>query len=307
MDTRSGEVIREFEQNDNDPLLSVLHMPIAAGECHVDGVHKAYIANAASGFVSVLNVDALKLTKSIPVTLTPDGKTGLGLLDTLQVPIQTPVSPDEKWVATAVFSITSVDRAQTGAADHIAIIDTSTDTVVKFIPGPAGTHGVNWGAKAGGGYYAYVTAQHSNALTVIDPDPDNNGKADDAGVVGRIILSNGSPGAGATDGTGGQGVKPLPMTHDGWIQPTVALAGTGALSAEVESWIAALTPEQRDPSHGHDCRADFNRDCALDLFDFLAFTNAFNAESPGADFDGSGAFDLFDFLAFVNAFNEGCD
>ena len=31
-------------------------------------------------------------------------------------------------------------------------------------------------------------------------------------VVGTIILTNASPGAGVTDGTGGQGVKPLPIT-----------------------------------------------------------------------------------------------
>nr|MBA2436449.1 hypothetical protein [Chthoniobacterales bacterium] len=67
--------------------------------------------------------------------------------------------------------------------------------------------------------------------------------------VGTILLSNRSRGAGATDGTGGQGVKPLPMTHDGWIQPTVALFGTGQLSPEVEGWISKLTPEQKDPSH----------------------------------------------------------
>jgi len=52
-----------------------------------------------------------------------------------------------------------------------------------------------------------------------------------------------------TDGTGGQGVKPLPMTHDGWNQPTVALSGTGQLSREVEGWIRRLTPEQKDPGH----------------------------------------------------------
>ena len=57
----------------------------------------------------------------------------------------------------------------------MAIIDTTTDKVVKFVPTPAGTHGVNWGAKLGGGYYAYVTNQHSNALTVIDPDPNGDG------------------------------------------------------------------------------------------------------------------------------------
>jgi hypothetical protein len=35
------------------------------------------------------------------------------------------------------------------------------------------------GAKLGGGYYAYVTNQHANVLTIIDPDPngDNNGTA----------------------------------------------------------------------------------------------------------------------------------
>ena len=66
-------------------------------------------------------------------------------------------------------------------------------------------------------------------------------------VVGRIVLSNGSDGAGPTDGTGGQGVKPLPMVHDGWIQPAVALMGTGQLSADVESWIVALTDQQKSP------------------------------------------------------------
>ena len=50
-----------------------------------------------------------------------------------------------------------------------------------------------------------------------------------------------------TDGTGGQGVKPLPMTHDGWIQRTVALSGTGKLSAEVEGWVSRLTPQQKNP------------------------------------------------------------
>jgi hypothetical protein len=44
--------------------------------------------------------------------------------------------------------------------------------VVAFVPTPAGMHGVNWGAKLGGGYYAYVTNQHANVLTIIDADPN---------------------------------------------------------------------------------------------------------------------------------------
>jgi hypothetical protein len=54
------------------------------------------------------------------------------------------------------------------------------------------------------------------------------------------------------------------------------------------------------------CRADFNGDGLLDLFDFLAFQNAFVAQDPSGDFNGDGLFDLFDFLAFGNAFVAGC-
>lgn len=249
IDTLSGEVLREFEYDANDPARAGILMPLAVGECHVEGVAKAYVANAVSGLVTVIDVDALEITENIPVTLTPEGLSGLDLMHTLQVPIQTPVSPDERFVATAVLSLTTVDRPSIGAADHVAIIDTRTDRVVKYIATPAGTHGVNWGAKRGGGYYAYVTNQHANVLTVIDPDPNGDGDAQDAAVVGTILLANDSEGAGITDGMGGQGVKPLPMTHDGWIQQTAALVGSGRLSAEVEGWITDLTDEQRNPSH----------------------------------------------------------
>ena len=251
IDTASGNVLKEFRQNPNDPLTAPLLMPIAVGECHVHGVHKAYVANLVSGKVTVINVDTRTILGNIPVTLAPDGQKGLNIFHTLQGPIQTPVSPDEKWAATAVFSLTNVNRPPTNSADHVAIIDTTTDRVVAFVPTPAGTHGVNWGAKKGGGYYAYVTNQHANVLTVIDPDPNKDGNGADASAVGTILLANGSNGAGATDGTGGQGVKPLPMTHDGWIQQTVALSGSGRLSPEVEGWISLLTPAQKDPSHQH--------------------------------------------------------
>ena len=251
LDTASGSVLREFVQNPSDPLTAPLLMPIAAGECHVNGVAKAYVANAVSGMVTAINVDTQTILGNIPVTLAPDGQTGLDIFHTLQAPIQTPVSPNERWAATAVLSLTNIDRQPTASADHVAIIDTTTDQVVAFVSTPAGTHGVNWGAKRGGGYYAYVTNQHANVLTIIDPDPNGDDDGTDAAVVGTILLANGSRGAGATDGTGGQGVKPLPMTHDGWIQPTVALSGTGQLSREVEGWIRRLTPEQKDPGHSH--------------------------------------------------------
>jgi DNA-binding beta-propeller fold protein YncE len=193
LDTASGSVLREFVQNPADPLTAPLLMPIAAGECHVNGVAKAYVANVVSGMVTAINVDTQTILGNIPVTLAPDGQIGLDIFHTLQAPIQTPVSPNERWAATAVLSLTNVDRPPTGSADHVAIIDTTTDQVVAFVPTPAGTHGVNWGAKLGGGYYAYVTNQHANVLTIIDPDPNGDDNGADAAVVGTILLAKWEP------------------------------------------------------------------------------------------------------------------
>ena len=44
-------------------------MPIAVGECHVNGVAKAYVANLVSGMVTAINVDTQKILGNIPVTL----------------------------------------------------------------------------------------------------------------------------------------------------------------------------------------------------------------------------------------------
>ncbi|NRA58821.1 MAG: hypothetical protein HRU13_11970, partial [Phycisphaerales bacterium] len=51
--------------------------------------------------------------------------------------------------------------------------------------------------------------------------------------------------------------------------------------------------------------ADLTGDGSLDLFDFLAFQNAFDAGEPLADFDGNCRLDIFDFLEFQNAFDGG--
>jgi hypothetical protein len=307
-DTLSGDVLAEFKYDPNHPLRSALAMPVAVGECHVNGVSTAYVANIVSGMVTVIDVDRLCILQNIPVTLTPDGQPGFDLLHTLQVPIQTPVSPNEKWVATAVLSLTTVPRSTTGSADHVAIIDISTNQIVKYVPTPRGTHGVNWGAKLGGGYYAYVSNQHANVMTVIDPDPNNDGDGTDAAAVGTIVLSNGSAGAGITDGTGGQGIKPIPMTHDGWIQRTVDLSGSGSLSTEVEGWIALLTPEQKNP-HGDHHHGDVNGDHIVNVTDLLAVINAWGpctVQCPAtcnADLDHSGIVNVVDLLIVIGNWN----
>ena len=84
-------------------------------------------------------------------------------------------------------------------------------------------------------------------MTVIDVDPAGAGVGTSAHVVGRVLLANGSPGGPrVTDGTGGQGIEPLPTVYDGWIQEHVAHFAEE--DAEVQSWILQLTPCQKNPS-----------------------------------------------------------
>lgn len=127
------------------------------------------------------------------------------------LPIQTPVSPDGKFVITG--------NTLTGT---ITIIDAQTDTLVGMVPCDPGCHGVNFGAKKGGGYYAYVTSKFSNRLIVLDYDPNNDGNAVDAEVAGSVLLADD---AASTDdlitgnkGMGGQGVLPVPNVYNGWVQ-----------------------------------------------------------------------------------------
>ena len=100
--------------------------------------------------------------------------TGAGFSSSGGLPIQTPVSPNGKYVVTG--------NTLTGT---ITIIDTSIDKLVKVLPCSAGCHGVNFGAKKGGGYYAYVASKFSNDLIVLDADPNDDGDPLDAQIVGR--------------------------------------------------------------------------------------------------------------------------
>ena len=143
--------------------------------------------------------------------------------------IQLPVSPDDKALLAAnTFSAT------------VSVIDPKTDKVVKQLPCNAGCHGINFGAKKGGGYYAYVSNKFSNAMQVIDIDPNNDGKIDDAAVAGQLVLSS-TPDTkveGAitgANGFGGQGVLPIPLVYNGWSQKVPA------------GWREKLTPAQLNP------------------------------------------------------------
>jgi DNA-binding beta-propeller fold protein YncE len=220
-----------------EPKVNTGILPIASGM--MPDASKYYVSNYLSSTISVINLKTPHpaLIKNInllsgydPISGSVNG--GYGAL-----PIQTPVSPNGKWVFTA-NTLTAT----------VTIIDTATDTLVKSIPCDAGCHGVNFGAKEGGGYYVYVTSKFSNEMLVIDPDPNGDGSAADAAVVGRVLLTDGK-GTKSDDvvtgnaGMGGQGVLPIPVVYNGWVQ-NVPKSGE----------FKDLTCEQRHPLGDGNCK-----------------------------------------------------
>ena len=144
-----------------------------------------------------------------------DGST-VGTIDFLTqglvgLPIQTPISPDDKWMVTALT-----------LGGKLAVIDvTSTPgTIEAILDCDPGCHGVQWGAKENGGYYAYVSSKFSNAMLVVDPEAKNGPE-----VVGKILLADRSADTDDRvieyDGMGGQGILTVPNVYEGWIQQTV--------------------------------------------------------------------------------------
>ncbi|HEU5462284.1 MAG TPA: beta-propeller fold lactonase family protein [Nitrososphaeraceae archaeon] len=203
------------------------HSPIAIGMTP-DG-SKSYVADLFDSTISVVDTTTATLIKTINLLENYDPISGnvsgpLGFL-----PIQTPVSPDGQYMVTA----------NTGSGT-ITIIDTETDELVKDLSCSAGCHGVNFGAKKNGGYYAYVSSSFSNDLIIVDGDPNNDGDPRDAEIAGRISLV-GSPETQVDDkvtalpGTGGMGVLPIPIIYNGWVQNLP------------EEWKSLLTEEQQNP------------------------------------------------------------
>jgi DNA-binding beta-propeller fold protein YncE len=210
-------------------------LPIATGM--MPDASKYYVSNYIDSTITCISIGAPSCrlgagtvaTKTINLLANYNPITGAISGPIGGLPIQTPVSPHGKWVITA-NTLTAT----------ITIIDTATDVLVKMLPCSAGCHGVNFGAKAGGGYYAYVSSKFSNDLLVVDPDPNGDGSALDAEIVGRVILVAGA--STLTDdvptrnrGMGGQGVLAIPLPYNGWVQNLP------------QSWRALLTTEQLQP------------------------------------------------------------
>jgi DNA-binding beta-propeller fold protein YncE len=200
---------------------------------------RAYVANLLDHTIRCLSIDGA------PACPTPGG----GIADTYSIdlrehynkisgesngpyglsPIQLPISPDDHYML--------VVGTFTG---NILQIDMRTNTIVHSFPCGPGCHGINFGAKKGGGYLGYVSVKFANVAWVVDGDPNNDGDLSDARLAGGVITS-GSASKINDDtpssqfGQGGQGVWAIPEVYNGWVQ------------AIPDEWKAMLTCQQRDP------------------------------------------------------------
>lgn len=238
----------DTEEIEAKPATGIL--PIATGMMPDDS--KYYVANLQSSTISVIDMDTGTKIKDInlledynPLSLdlvlggansavVDDGN---GLIIVGALPIQTPVSPDGKYMVTA-NTLTAT----------LVITDTTTDEAVMTLGCDPGCHGVQFGAKEGGGYYAYVASKFSNTMLIVDADPSGDGDFSDAAVVGRILLLDADNSAWASqgssvsddevtglDGFGGQGVLAVPVVYNGWVQELP------------DEWKEKLTEEQLAP------------------------------------------------------------
>ncbi|TLY02657.1 MAG: copper oxidase [Thaumarchaeota archaeon] len=212
------------------------HLPIATGM--MPDSSKYYVANFLDSSVSVIGIDNVSgtpsahLIKNINLLANYNPISGAVTGPIGGLPIQTPVSPNGKY-AIGANTLTAT----------ITVVDTNTDKLVASLPCDAGCHGVQFGAKQGGGYYAYVSSKFSNRMIVVDPDPNHDGNASDAAIAGSILLTtaNASPqfksdaAVTAYAGMGGQGVLPIPLVYNGWVQNLP------------ESWKEKLSDDQLNP------------------------------------------------------------
>lgn len=227
----------DFPNNRIDAILPAGVIPIATGM--MPDSSKYYVASLLDSTITVIDMVNPHVIRTI--NLLDDTATGgtnkynaitgdiQGFVGAL--PIQTPVSPDGTNMVTA--------NTLTGT---ITVVNTKTDRVVAMLGCDPGCHGVQYGAKKDGGYYAYVSSKFSNRLIVVDPDPDGNGDPSDATIAGSVLLT--AVGATAIDdtvtgnaGMGGQGVLPIPVVYNGWVQNLP------------DSFKCQLTPDQQDPIH----------------------------------------------------------
>lgn len=217
----------DFPSNSVAAIVPTGALPIATGM--MPDSSKYYVANLLDSTITVVDMTTGSVLKTINLLEHYNPLTGAVTGPVGALPIQTPVSPNGRSMVTA-NTLTST----------ITVVDTVTDTVVAMLPCDPGCHGVQYGAKQGGGYYAYVSTKFSNSLLVVDPDPNNDGDPSDAMIAGRVLLTASSSTASddkvtGNPGMGGQGILAIPVIYNGWVQNLPA------------TWKASLTADQLQP------------------------------------------------------------
>ncbi len=251
--------VYDFAGNAIKDTIDVGHAPLATGM--MPNGSKYYVANFLDSTLSVIDISSgTPPYSSTPINLLANYdkpfnlRCGFVLADPSNcadvlgpvggLPIQTPVSPDGRFMVTA-NTLTAT----------ITVVDTTTNTVVAMLPCDPGCHGVQFGAKKGGGYYAYVANKFSNRMLVVDPDPNgaalpNNGS--NAVIAGTVLLTEANKISGGyhSDGTvsglagmGGQGVLAVPNVYNGWVQQWVENCKT----KDCNTWKKQLTSTQKNP------------------------------------------------------------
>jgi DNA-binding beta-propeller fold protein YncE/plastocyanin len=231
-----GDPITVVNPLQEDSELPLLFGPIATGMMSNDD--KFYTADFLGNSLSLIDISQNEIMNfdngSIDLI-----NVGAGL------PIQTPISPDNKYMVTANVL---------GPDGHaITVYDIELQEIVGVEPCDPGCHGVQWGAAEKGGYYAYVSSKFSNALIVVDPT-----EAPGDMIIGKILLADANNRVDSDDriigydGMGGQGVLTIPNVYDGWIQKTVDMCESkgnnqSPCGTEVRNFVKDLDADQKDP------------------------------------------------------------
>ena len=102
-----------------------------------------------------------------------------------------------------------------------------------------------------------------------------------------------------------QGFLERPKYFDGtvsFLQPVSNQLLVGGLFGSADGEGTAFVAWLACP----ECRADFNRDEQVEIFDYIDFIELFAQGDVRADFNNDESLDLFDYLDFIESFARGC-